>query len=614
MQNNPPDNPQCFKCKNKTLPILSFASLSPSVLRMNLAPTNADIARTKAIMEEEEQELRRYDEEVQHARQVFARRKALRQNLVERRSWLAPIRKLPVEILDMIFAEVPNTSLNIGGLQSKRSERCRFGVEAVSLMLTHVSYHWREIVSAKCSMWSSIDWSCWTMKKDWTPLLNIYLKNAANEPLQIGISGSRADIPALTTVKDWTGTHDLHFLQTLARQFPRCVKLNIEHPRLHPMVLHHALNGLKFEDNVVFPCLQILSYDGDAAWPIRTSSNGITTLKHRFWDAIHHAPMLKEMDFVTIVQLTQLDTPHSVFPSWDQLTIVRVSYLESYTDFRTLITHCPQLEDLKVERPFGWDDGPTWDDVIEPVVLSHLHELDLKPKMPQDLHGMLVSLSLPSVKRLGIGLGDQEPGDTDSICLVLQSLSSMLQRSSSVLTSLRLIMRQWSLCERSWVWFSSVLRQSPSLEYLALVLGGEVESCVDVVQHDVTAQLCSLLSLSNDHRRVCLPRLKTLRLEVDTSDTPNHPDVNILGAVLDIVEERSSPHDPNAQPGRDDVSALRNIEIGMGVQVRRDQGVLAIEDRVTALGGNFDVCEYKDRFWVTITIGNVGWHNVADVS
>ncbi|KAK7026115.1 hypothetical protein VNI00_015690 [Paramarasmius palmivorus] len=334
---------------------------------------------------------------------------------------------------------------------------------------------------------------------------------------------------------------------------------------------------------------------------IHVNSNG-DMVRHRFWDAIHHAPMLKDMEFITIAQLTQLDTPHSVFPSWDHLTTVRIAILDCYMDFHTLITHCPQLEDLIVEEPFGWNDGPTWDDVVEPVVLSHLRRLDVGPETPQDLHGILVSLSLPSLKRLDIGLGDQEPGDTDSICLVLQSLSFMLQRSSSALISLRLVMKQWSLGESSLVWFSSALRQSPSLEYLALVLGSEVES-VDVVQHDVTAQLCSLLSLSNDHRRVCLPRLKTLRLEVDTSDSPNHSDVN-LGAILDMVEERSSP---NAQPGRDDVSALRNIKIEMGVQVWRDQGVPAIEDRVAALGGNVYVSESGGRSQVTITIGNVGW-------
>ncbi|KAK7026113.1 hypothetical protein VNI00_015688 [Paramarasmius palmivorus] len=542
MPKNQSGSPQCIKCKIKIIPTPNYASLSPFILRTNIAPTKTEIAQTKAILEEEEEELQRCDEEIEYARQALerltARRDVLRRNLVERRSWLAPIRRLPVEILDMIFAEVPNTSLNIGGLRT--SERSRFGVEAVSLRLTHVSCHWRTIVSAKCSMWSTIDWSCWirAMKKDWTPLLNIYLKNAAREPLRIYIGqvpGYYSD-PDLITVEDWKGTHDLHFLQTLARQFPRCVELTIDHRDIQSTVLHYALRTVKFEDNAAFPRLRCLTYRGNGQTYV--DSNGVA-IEDRFWNAIRRAPMLEHMLLSKIPYLTRMDAFHSDFPPWDQLTTLFILVLDSYADFHAFIAHCPRLEDLTIDSPVEWDDGPAWDDVTEPVVLSHLRSLCFESENPQRCHKMLASISLPSLKKLDIGFGGQDPSDKDSIRQVLQSLFFMLKRSSCALTCMKLVLRQWILGASSMAWFSDILGQSTSLETLVLCLDYEVEDCVDLVMHEIPAQLCTLLSLSNHHTQVFLPQLRALQIEA-LWDDPNHPlNMDTFGDILDVIEERS---------------------------------------------------------------------------
>ncbi|KAK7021865.1 hypothetical protein VNI00_017212 [Paramarasmius palmivorus] len=405
MPNNLPDSPQCIRCKTRILPTFSLAGVPAYTFRANIAPTNTDITRTKANLEEEEQEIRRYDEEIQYAslflEKLKAQKEVLLQKMEERRSWLAPVRRLPVEILEKIFLEVPEKTLQVGGFWNTKSKGYRFSVKATSLSLTHVSCHWRNVANGTRSLWSSIEWKRWKkpMRRDLTPLLDIYLRNAADAPLHVFIDVYNRDaMPALRKVQDWKGRHELPFLQTLVGQFSRCEQLSVN--CLEPTVLQHALQDT---EGKTFPKLRKLLYKRNG--PI-LGSDGSMPINGRFWDAIRYAPRLEYIDVDAIAHFTEMEIfhPGSILP-WDQLQIIHMTNLDSYTDFRVLITHCPLLEEIQVEEAFEFDDGLAYEEIIEPVVLPWLQVLDFGPERAEDLHSILASLSLPSLKRLDIGLG-----------------------------------------------------------------------------------------------------------------------------------------------------------------------------------------------------------------
>ncbi|KAK7034752.1 Protein-lysine N-methyltransferase efm5 [Paramarasmius palmivorus] len=85
------------------------SSLAPDILRSHRPPSITEASQTKSFLEQDELELEleRYDVELGRIRSIAeeleTERKLLWRRIQERRSWLAPIRRLPTEVLEKIL-------------------------------------------------------------------------------------------------------------------------------------------------------------------------------------------------------------------------------------------------------------------------------------------------------------------------------------------------------------------------------------------------------------------------------------------------------------------------------------------------------------------------------
>ncbi|KAK7023371.1 hypothetical protein VNI00_016786 [Paramarasmius palmivorus] len=204
----------CNNCQHLFLPanpIQRFPQLpSPArlseIMRSNTLPTHEEKEQTRSYIEAEEYEMERYDQEIIRLRktieQLETRRDLVSRRIQHYRSWLSPIRQLPIEVLEYIFAMI--CLPRFGGAYSLAVEysiRSLFPncVEcageqfdphnAPTATLSHVSHHWKSTVYASARLWSSlkvdVSWPGPCM------LLGLYLSNSKECPLHLELQQQR---------------------------------------------------------------------------------------------------------------------------------------------------------------------------------------------------------------------------------------------------------------------------------------------------------------------------------------------------------------------------------------------------------------------------------------
>ncbi|KAK7021867.1 hypothetical protein VNI00_017214 [Paramarasmius palmivorus] len=569
------------------LPTCSYPPIPRYILRSNLLPSQMDVVQTNYVLQVESEELRRYDEEIQRLRLILesteAERDMLYRKMQERRSWFAPIRRLPVEILGRILVEVVKLSefsLEIDPYDATE-------IHAIPLRLSHVSYHWRSLTFSHKSIWSSINLGIHRMEKDFTPLLDIYLTNSVDHPLTISIRDFEAHLPdqASSTaeeLEECLGLHTSSFLRRLTDQFPRCQELTLW--ALQP--------GHLLQEEASFLLLRKLSLSLSSE-PVPVAGHDINGTNH-FWNAIRDAPAL---EYVTthsgLLDIISISIDHL---RWDRLKTLCINDLAQYTEFRFVITHCRQLEELQIG---AWLDDPDWNEGVEPqvVVLPYVRKLELSG----DIHFMLGSLTLPSLRIAQLGMGYRGVNSTstlDSVHRALQDFLSLLQRSSRTesLTELHLTNMPLAFSIK---WFTTLLRileHSSYLEHLKVSMGRSYEpEATNAGAGDVSfiASLFSLLLLPSSHSRAFLPRLNDIELHEHRDFSPQ-----FLNSILEMVEERTRPSLDTL--GRMDVSALRNVLIctrrKFGCWKTREHPLPAIQEGMAVLKRNGTSCCISSDF------------------
>ncbi|KAK7026123.1 hypothetical protein VNI00_015698 [Paramarasmius palmivorus] len=560
----------CTSCKINILPTCSFPSVALTTLRMNHTPSDIDIARTMAVLQEE-REMQSYDEEIQRVRRVMERleveKEMLNQKMEERRSWLAPIRRLPVEILGKIFVEVANFRNYAFAIHHNH-------VEAVALVISQVSSHWRNVAFELQSIWSSIHLTLRKMTSDVTPLLQMHIENAATHPLSIFIDNVNEVVTTALTIaqlQELIGMHGFRFLQMLVGHFSRSKTIEMRY-------ISSDFLSYTVQESTSFPILRSFS--------CISGGEDITPHDTYFWNAICTAPVLRH---IQVDKVTYWMGAGGNRVPWGQLRSLYIHALERYTDFRFIITHCPQLETLEVsEASFSrGPEGFSWGDTIEPVELPSLRKLDIGGVTSDDYYSALASLILPSLKTLHTGT-DGPYGEV-SVRQDLQSLVSLVQRSSCALTELHLYPISSTLTQTSFTLLLKVLELLPCLEYLLVFMRPRNESTTEnsnAVNDPFTPRLFSLLSLSPSRSRTLLPRLNDLQLHEHSAF-----DVSCLDAILDTVEERTGPRLNAAK--RPDVSALKNVFICTKIscwQCPEERLPPVVEERVATLERNGTKC------------------------
>ncbi|KAK7026107.1 hypothetical protein VNI00_015682 [Paramarasmius palmivorus] len=609
-----PDNFLCTSYKTRILPTISFPSVPLAALRSNYIPSNNDITRTVSILQEEELELQRYNEEIQRVRRTLEEengtrslerlddeQEMLRKKMKERRSWLAPIRRLPIEILASVFIEVSRDSpLWIGHVRYPLRPGIsveRFAIQAVALDLSHVSSHWRNLAIAQRSIWSRIKLDIPRIPKDVTPLIHLYLNNASEHSLFLYIRDLRCEIgsmPTLEKVEEYLGVHSLACLRVLTSEFSRCKVLSVY--EIPPEVLLHAS-----DKEISFPVLHklvcywnytILHYQG--TFPINANN--------RFWKAIHDAPLLKR---VLVDRLGPFR--HAECIPWSQLTLLSVDEQDIYDqNFHSILARCCSLKFFELEQNdcFGNASSSVFQSSngIEPrVVLPYLRKVHLSNVTSTITQCILASLTLPSLALLKVQVN--EPSASSPLAIWdFQPLYSLVSRSSSScgLTSLSLDIRAYAIDDDAFALFSKILVASPALEYLKMITQTSQHDKPGGASCSTVYSLFSLLSFSsNNTSRTVLPKLKDIQLH-EHQVTPN---THIVEAVLDAVEIRT---DVRLQAiGRADVSGLRNVHVCMlmdhdcqGTEERTFSCTPTFQERIATIEGGGTKCSVLYRYEV----------------
>ncbi|PBK67168.1 hypothetical protein ARMSODRAFT_1045664 [Armillaria solidipes] len=110
----------------------------------------------------------------EEASQLNERHKSLTQYVSNCRSLLAPIRRLPRDVLEIVFAFVPSSESSLNTRSAPWS-------------LAHICYAWRDIVLSTPSLWAKID-ICPPYTRGSMTILGRHLQLSGEYPLDISIS------------------------------------------------------------------------------------------------------------------------------------------------------------------------------------------------------------------------------------------------------------------------------------------------------------------------------------------------------------------------------------------------------------------------------------------
>ncbi|KAK7051631.1 hypothetical protein VNI00_004610 [Paramarasmius palmivorus] len=383
-----------------------------------------DIARTIDILEEEEYELQRHEDEIQRYRLVVekleAERDRLRRRIEERRSWMAPIRRLPVEILQQIFIKVCTsgyTSLSIDHEDH---------VSAPALTLSRVSAYWRNVSCGQRALWSSVSLALDKMTKDLRPLLNFYLTNAADHPLKIHIydpDDSQETLPNATVAEmladlvEDLGEYSFWMIDFLTSHFAKCEELSLDIP---PVVLASNTRA-----QVSFPLLHTLHLDRNE--PTR-DENGVL-VNSWMWNAIRVAPVLRELTLCSPLPAYLHYIP------WERLTSLTVYFVDAYRHLCAALARCCRLVTFDVDEMSSELSASDNEQSIAVLPCARYFTLAQTLNISH-MNRVIASLTLPALRELKLVLRHPQ---TQSVALYdFRPLHSMCQRSCWSITTLNL--------------------------------------------------------------------------------------------------------------------------------------------------------------------------------
>ncbi|KAK7051606.1 hypothetical protein VNI00_004585 [Paramarasmius palmivorus] len=367
--------------------IHAIPTFSDAVLRFNILPSHAEAQEILSSIELEEHALEKYDQEMTRLQKMLEvlehKRRALSLRIERRRSLLAPIRRLPIDILERIFSWVssPDYSLNIHPYTSSWAYGFRVPPKTPTIALTHICQHWRQVINESPQLWSSISISIPSERKDAIEhMLGLHLARSKECALDISLSASYfgKDNPDHTTT--------LAVLDMLYPHFYRIADLDIWIPAGAFEAAPHPLS---------LPSL--LSFHAS-----------LTLLPEWFRVVLLHAPRLTSIHVDALPYQTQMIPYH-------QLTVLDVLRVEFFTDLLSALRLCTSLRSLKFGTAFAGNPdtrhGPQ-----ELASLCHLSFNSFADKNPIPV--ILRSFKLPQLASLNVHVGSQNTQEFSSASLI----------------------------------------------------------------------------------------------------------------------------------------------------------------------------------------------------
>ena len=330
------------------------------------------------------------------------------------KSLFAPIRRLPVELLEIIFTHVCDSSVN-----SVRSlspfERGGASVLWQGAILSFytpardlgmVCRYWMTISESLSNLWSTVEATLpMTMSdpnslrlKTWASYVLGHLRENATCTLRF----HALPFDEISRVLDAFGPY-----------ISRSMSLTI------PITL--LLEYFETKENLDFNSLISLTLKGDQR----------SSLPSHLWTTKLQTPMLRHVSFMYL-DITDL---HTVLLPWSNLTSVEFNECEM-EGIVTILRQCPNIMELEIdeisEHGLSIRDGHT--PFVLPSLRSFAYSLNMERFLFNGLEGdevqsqvwaLLYMLMLPQLNKLRIAIVDDEAGEwTESHILGLRSLIS----------------------------------------------------------------------------------------------------------------------------------------------------------------------------------------------
>ncbi|KAK7018055.1 hypothetical protein VNI00_009114 [Paramarasmius palmivorus] len=223
----------CTSCNQTFNPKSLSPAVSSDILRSHRPPSNTEASQTKSFIEQDRLELERYDVEIGRIRNILEKleeeRNAIWQGIQQRRSWLAPTRRLPAEVLEKIlcFAREGAHSLTIFEDE----------FDSPVFNLSRVCWYWKHIIMARPEWWRPIYVDIHGMSEDTLCLLKAYMGASDSFELSIHIEDSEKAVWARKsktyqreTYGEILGTPGLCAFIALFREAHRIRDLTLEVP------------------------------------------------------------------------------------------------------------------------------------------------------------------------------------------------------------------------------------------------------------------------------------------------------------------------------------------------------------------------------------------------
>ncbi|KAL0065672.1 hypothetical protein AAF712_007313 [Marasmius tenuissimus] len=177
----------CNECHHSWIsPVIPIPSRR--TLQSDYVPSTSELAQILSELREEEEELEAFDEEIGRLEDALYRMRSARKWLVhrmnQRKSAVSVLRRVPVEVWEMIFKCAG--SLTEYALDFAESERWK----PLSLphALSWVCKDWKRMVDFIPAVWASIRISQLpTVEADLRPVLEEYLSKSSGRPLKISL-------------------------------------------------------------------------------------------------------------------------------------------------------------------------------------------------------------------------------------------------------------------------------------------------------------------------------------------------------------------------------------------------------------------------------------------
>ncbi|KAK7041772.1 hypothetical protein VNI00_009061 [Paramarasmius palmivorus] len=502
-------------------------------------PSQSEIKETMTTLTAAEAELHRCEAELLRLRELVNRLEQKRDNIryrtEERRCLISAFRKLPREILELIFEEACLSTDYTLSISTRRHS-----VKSLSLSLYRVSRRWRAIVADRPQLWSSISVDFYRVRRDINPLLRTFLRHSASHTLKLHLQdSSREDFHSWSSPMKYPGHFGEAAFVLLAGEFSRCreLSLSIEEDAIS-LLTPQNLTQVSF-------CTLETFHANTVGFSILHGSN------RWFWNGISTASKLKD---------ASLAHPHLLASiPCSQLTSLTLGTVNEGA-WQSILRRCHSLEMVNAKDVTR--EGHLNDDSTPPILLPHLRSVSLATSDSAEVFSSFFAAattpSLVSVKLRAASIHRWRANlDAD-----LSSFIAMLKRSACSDTFRELTLQ----CLRGCITPSDInliMQLSPNLTSLEMWTQGD-DHPMELMENIVPQLLPNLTvpQISDSNEPVLAPKLTHLVIN-DVFNTAFKTD-DIAELILDMAESRSAMR--LAQMGRTGVSPLEKLSLSFADQ------------------------------------------------